>query len=226
MQHAVDEVQRAVGARRKLGIVRDDDEARARAAVQLEHEVEHVAGGASVEVAGRLVGEHARRLGDQRARQRHALALTAGQLTRAMRGALGEPDALEQRPRPGAGRLRRFAPDVQRHGDVLERAELGQEMMELVDETERAVAHASALRLAQLRHRRAVDEHLAGAWRIEAAEQMQQRALARPRRADHGDALTGRYAEIDPHQHRHVERSAVIGLGQCPALEHRHGSHS
>ena len=60
-------------------------------AVQLEHEVEHLAGGAAVEIAGRLVGEHAARLGDERARERDALALAAGELARQMRDALARP---------------------------------------------------------------------------------------------------------------------------------------
>ena len=77
-------------------------------------------------------------------------------------------------------------------------------MMELVDEAQRAVAHAAALRLGQRRERRALDEHLAGGRRVEPAEQVQQRALARARRADDRDALAARNVEIDAQQHRHV----------------------
>ena len=53
--------------------------------------------GGVVEVAGRLVGQHAGRLGDQRARQRHALAFAAGQLARHVRHALAQA-----RPAPGS----------------------------------------------------------------------------------------------------------------------------
>ena len=53
----------------------------------------------AVEVAGRLVGPDDRRVVDERARDRHALPLTAGQLVRQVRGALGEADHLERRER-------------------------------------------------------------------------------------------------------------------------------
>src|SRR5689334_21443260 len=79
-QLAVDEMQRAIGTRGEVGIVGDDDECRADRSVQLEHQVEHGADVAPVEVARRLVGEHAARRRDERARERDALALAARQL--------------------------------------------------------------------------------------------------------------------------------------------------
>ena len=73
-------MQRPVGAPRELRIVRDDHQRRADHAIEIEHQVEHVRGGTPVEVAGRLVGEHAARLRHQRARERHPLALAAREL--------------------------------------------------------------------------------------------------------------------------------------------------
>ena len=54
-------------------------------------------GRARVEVAGRLVGEEERRLGDQRARDRDALLLAAGELARLVVETIAEADALERR---------------------------------------------------------------------------------------------------------------------------------
>ena len=54
--------------------------------------------GARVEVAGRLVGEQDRRPGDERARDRHALLLTAGQLVRVVIGPLAEADRARAPP--------------------------------------------------------------------------------------------------------------------------------
>mgnify|MGYP003694099335 CR=1 FL=1 len=62
--------------------------------------------------------------------------------------------------------------------------------MELVDEAERAVAHAAALGLGQRRRSAAPSTRdLARGRRVEAAQQMQQRALARARSADDRDPL-------------------------------------
>ena len=59
MERAVHQAQDTVGAVRDLGIVRDDYEARADAAIQLEHQLEYRFRRVPVEIAGRLVREHA-----------------------------------------------------------------------------------------------------------------------------------------------------------------------
>ena len=56
-----------------------------------------------VEIPGRLVGQHDRRIVGERARQRDALLLAAGQLRRIVMRPAGQPDFLEQRPRAGRG---------------------------------------------------------------------------------------------------------------------------
>ena len=98
-------MQDAVGARGEVGIVGDDDEARTRVAIELEHQPEYFLRGVSIEIAGRLVGEHDGRRRDQRARQRDALTLAARKLAGTVFDAMGESDALEYLARSGA-RLR------------------------------------------------------------------------------------------------------------------------
>ena len=93
-------------------------------------------------------------------------------------------------------------------------------MVELVDEAQRAVAHAAALGLRKLYERRALHPHFAGSRRVEAAEQMQERALAGTGRADDGDALALDHCQVDAEQHRDLERPAAIGLLQSPAFQH------
>ncbi len=100
LQHAVDEMQRPVGPRREIRIVRDDDEARADGAIELEHQLEHLARGPPVEIAGRLVGEHAPRRGHQRAGKCDALPLAAGKLARQV--AEGDDRARRARASPRA----------------------------------------------------------------------------------------------------------------------------
>ena len=42
-EHAIDEMERPVGARGELGVVRDDDQARSDVTIQLEHQIEDLA---------------------------------------------------------------------------------------------------------------------------------------------------------------------------------------
>src|SRR5207237_9386160 len=101
-------------------------------------------------VAGRLVGEQARRLGHHGARERAALTLAAGELARQVLDARAEAHFLERALRASEGLAPLGAPDEERHRHVLERAELRQQVVELVDEAERRVARRAALRLAPL----------------------------------------------------------------------------
>src|SRR6185436_13714464 len=101
-----------------------------------------------VEVSGRLVGQHARRLGDQRARERAALALAAGELARLMLEAMTEADLRQDLLRPLESTFPVFPSDQQRHCHVLERRKFRQQVVELVDEAERRVTDFSALALA------------------------------------------------------------------------------
>ena len=77
----------------------------------------------------------------------------------------------------------------QRHGDVFQRGEFRQQVVELVDETERTVAQFAALRLVHLRYILSQDADAAAGDGVEPAQQMQQGALAGTGCADDGDAL-------------------------------------
>ena len=62
--------------------MRDDDEGGAMRSREAQHRLEDFLRGVRIQVAGGLVGEHAGRLGDERARESAALALAAGELAR------------------------------------------------------------------------------------------------------------------------------------------------
>ncbi len=102
--------------------------------VDVAQQVHDVPAVGAVEVARRLVGEQDRRVVGQRARQRDALLLAAGELRRIVMRAAGQADLVEQRagPRRGVGRAR----DLHRHRDVLERRERRNEVEELEDEAD------------------------------------------------------------------------------------------
>ncbi len=63
---------------------------------EFDHYVEHLVDHLRVERGGRLVEQHRDRIHGECARDRHALLLPARELTRVLRGVLGQPDALEQ----------------------------------------------------------------------------------------------------------------------------------
>jgi lipoprotein-releasing system ATP-binding protein len=121
---------------------------------------------------------------------------------------------LAHRVRLVAGATLVEAADAQRHRDVLQRGEFGQQVMELVDEAERTVAQRAARGFGERGERDAFDAHLAAARHVEPAEKMKQRALPRARGADDRHALGGRDGEVDAEEHRDVEGAVAIGLAK------------
>ena len=119
---AVAECDAALRPRGDVGLMGDEDHGDA-ACVQLLEQCDDLLGGTAVERAGRLVGEEDMRVVDERARDRHALLLAAGQLRRLVPGALGEPHArqalLRLLPRVALVRAMRIE---ERQRDVVERA--------------------------------------------------------------------------------------------------------
>jgi len=102
-----------------------------------------------IEIARRFVGQQHRRRVDQRTGNGRALLLTARQRGGFVVAACREPHQIEQlrRPRPD------FAPvapaDQPRQADVFESGELGQQVMELEDEADTAVAETRQLPVRQ-----------------------------------------------------------------------------
>ena len=98
--------------------------------VEIANQLEDLDAGAGVEVAGRFVGEEDRRVDRQRARDRDALPLAAGELLGQM---LQRPelDEGQQLARALVDFLARPAAQVQRQADVLEARQRRQQVEEL-----------------------------------------------------------------------------------------------
>ncbi len=77
-----------------------DEHDRAALGGELAEQREHRGARLDVEVAGRLVGQQQRRVVDQRAGDREALLLAAGELVRERAGDVAQPEPVDQRPRP------------------------------------------------------------------------------------------------------------------------------
>ena len=139
-----------------------------------------------------------------------------------MRQAIAQSKALEYgagtRPRLGG----RDARNAQRHFRVLERGELRKQMVELEDEADvlvpegrqRFVCHGADVRIA--------DPDGPGIGAIEAAQQVQQRALAHTGRADHRHHLAALDGQIEIAQHVQPLRADLIALVDVAGGEKGH----
>ncbi len=176
---------------------------------RLEHELRRV----GIEIPGRLVGQHDRRLIDQRARDGDALLLAAGELRGLVVNAVLEAERNEQALRLRACAAPMRAGDHRRQGHVVERIELGQEMMKLVDETDLRAAQLGAFAVSKLPGGDAGDEHLPIAWPLKQAGRMQQGGFARAGRPDEADDLPR--VQFKVHAVQHVQ-FVIAGCEPAP----------
>ena len=104
----VGEEELPVRGRRRAGVVGDHDDRLAELVDRVAQQVEHLAAGCRVEVAGRLVGEHHRGATDERACDGDALLLPARELRRPVRAAVTEarPSRSASRASPDPAQLR------------------------------------------------------------------------------------------------------------------------
>ncbi len=173
---------------------------------------------APFEIAGRLVGQHDRRIVRQRARQRDPLLLAAGQLRRVVMRPSGEPDLLEQLLRS----MSRVANAGNFHGhrDVFVRGQRGNQMKELKDEPDLLAAETREAVFIQARDIHAVDPDRSRRRRVESGDESQQRRLAAARWADDREKLAARDGERERMQDREGLGSAQDSLGHAAELDH------
>ena len=163
-----------------------------------------------VERRERLVEQEEIRLAGEGARERHALALAAGELRRLGVGQLGQAESIQQRERRGTALAAR---PVGPHavGDVTPRAEVGEECVVLDD-----VAAAPALRRPADAAASVDPNVIAAADRSavgprDTREHPQDRALARARRPGQRKAPAGGDLEAD------LEVDRADGVGELSA---------
>ena len=120
----------------------------------------------------------------------------------------------------------RLPADPERHRDVVERRELGQEVVKLVDEAERAVAKLAERLLGKPREARARHANLSRIDRVEPAHGVQQGRLARARRAEDRDGLPAGHAEGDVGEDGDGMVAVVIDLDEARDLDGKFLIHS
>src|SRR5262245_46538011 len=146
-----------------------------------------------VQVAGRLVGEDQPRLVDERPRHAHALLLAARELRRQMLRAIREPHALERGQRLGGIGDRVV---VLGHHHVLECGEMREQMELLKNDADFLAPKAHPAALAHRRDLGAIHPQAAGGRLIERSEQVEQRALPRPRGPHYREPFAGLDAQV------------------------------
>ena len=132
------------------------------------------------------------RLDRQRARQRDALLLAAGELVRIAVAVDAEADELEHLVGPSPPRRGVHPAQTQPVGDVVAGRHVREQAVGLEDH-----AHVAVVRR-HLGDVLAVDEDPTGVGDVEPGERAQRRGLAAARRAQQRDQLTGRHLQVEP----------------------------
>jgi hypothetical protein len=108
--------------------------------VQLLQQGENFPAGSLVQIAGRLIGKQDIGLTHKGARQRDALLLSAGEFAGQVSGAVFQTHFLEPTDCLLESGVSAFAPRQQRQSDIFQRGEVHQQVGELPDEPNAAVA--------------------------------------------------------------------------------------
>ena len=119
---------------RRNPLVMRDDEQRLAGSMKTLEEPKHLQGGGAIEVAGRLIGKDDRRFVGERAGDRDALALTAGERRWEIVGAISEADVVKQLAGSSAGIPWRTSGEEGGQLHILLGSELVHEMERLKDE--------------------------------------------------------------------------------------------
>src|SRR5215469_2388998 len=141
---AVAETNDAMGVKRDIGLVGDENDGVA-ALVQSSEKAHDLITGGGIEISSRLVGEQDRGMIHKSARDGHALTLAAGKLVRFVHHALGEINLSEHLPGAGEALLGRGAIVDERQFDIVERGGARQEIESLKDKADFLVANVGQL---------------------------------------------------------------------------------
>ena len=188
-----------------LGVLGDvvlvgDHDDRLAGVVELAEHLHDLVAGLGVEVAGGLVGQDDVGVVDQRAGDRDALLLAAGELGRAVVEPVVQADQPGQLQGPLLDRRGDLAAALvgQRELDVLDDRVLLDQVVRLEDEADVAAPDLGQLVVAELGDVAVAEDVLAAGGSVEAAEQVEHRALARARGAHDGDVLALIEIDRDP----------------------------
>jgi hypothetical protein len=110
---------------------------------------------------------------------------------------LVQPYLTQQNPCPGSGPRILGVADHQGHHNILKRAELSQQVVELKDKADPPIADDGQLSFVHSGEQLPPDAYFPACRPVQPAQQMEQRALAGPAGADHRHYLSDLHLEID-----------------------------
>ena len=211
---------------RDVALVRDEQHGDAALDVQALEDPHDLDARPRVEVAGRLVRQQDRRVGDQRAGDRHALLLPAGELIRVVIGAIGQADHRQARPSPASGVPTRCSlpPPYSSGSSTLSSAVVRDSRLNPWKTKPIFLFRTvGELVLRHLRHVLAVENVLAGGRAIETTEDVHQRRLAGAGRPGDGEELAGLHVERHAAQRADFDFADDVGLDEVLDEMTRHG---
>ena len=169
--------------------VRDDHDGNAQRAVDLPQEGENGLCGGGVEGAGGLIAEKIFGLGGQRACNRHALRLSAGELRGIRACPVGKPDQLQQLQAACVGLLPRPMGNFQREANIVQHCALLQQIEALKNHADAPPLLQQRL-LAERGELFPIDPYTAGGGPLKQIDTSHERALPRAGQADHSENLS------------------------------------
>jgi hypothetical protein len=215
---AVAQANRPRCALRENGIMRYENDGRARFAIQRLQQIEYELSRIRIEIPCWLVGkENPRRIGEG-SRDRDTLLLASGQLHRKMVAAISQSDALEE-----LVRARGCAFDtlkLERDLNVLARCQGRYELKALKDKSDFLAAQLCALVLGHSGEIVTVQDHLSSSRCIETSEKSEQRCLSASGRADDCDESTLRDGERYIAKNGDLEVAALVLASNFLCNEH------
>jgi hypothetical protein len=107
------------------------------------------------------------------------------------------------------GKPRFHATDKKWHGHIVECSEFAEEVVELIDEAKRPIAHASPRAVIHPAKRLPLKNDLARSRTIEASQKLQQGALAGSRRTHHCEGLATIQSKINRGKRTNLARTVA-----------------
>ena len=204
-------------------VVRGDHDGHAQVAVEPPEELEDLVPGRGVELARRLVGEDDVRPVGEGHGDRDPLLLPARQPVRAEVGTVGQVHLAQQLARPGRAGVVRHAVEDHRQRDVLQRGQVRQQVARrlLPDEADDLAQIARLLGRPELVELVAGDHGPPGRRHVEPAQDVEERALARPRRPDQSDELARLDEQVEALEGDDLEVGDLVDLDQVVAHDER-----
>ena len=188
-------------------VVRHDEDGHAEVGVRLLQGAEHVPGGDAVELAGRLVGEQQLRVVRQRGGDRGPLLLAARHLVGLAIRAVPHAEYAEQLVGPAPALTASGPGEAHRQHDVLPGGQVRKQVARglLPDEADDPAPVADALPGCQTGQVVPGHADRAGGRRVEAGQDVHQRRLAAPGRANHRRQLPFRDQQVKALQCLHLD---------------------